>query len=235
MNILLTGASRGIGAAAFALLKSAGHHVAGHSTRGSDELLAGDLADPAAPRGSGTRRSTGSAGGSTCSSTMPASTKPSPTMRRRRLARAWAAHADRSTSRPPPTSAASPSRISERERRRPHRQRRQPRRLPRRFARALALCRVQGGDDRHDQDASPAAMRREDILAFAVAPGLHRLGNDRGISRRPRRRGRSSPTSRSAASPAPTRSPRRSAGWRPTRPPPRPASVIDVNGASYVR
>ncbi len=50
MNILITGASRGIGAAAYALLRSRGHNVAGHSTRGSEELLAGDLADPAAPR-----------------------------------------------------------------------------------------------------------------------------------------------------------------------------------------
>src|SRR5438093_12381094 len=50
MNILITGASRGIGAAAYALLKSTGHNVAGHSTRGNDELIAGDLADPAAPR-----------------------------------------------------------------------------------------------------------------------------------------------------------------------------------------
>jgi 3-oxoacyl-[acyl-carrier protein] reductase len=49
MNILITGASRGIGAAAFALLKSTGHNVVGHSTRGTDELVAGDLADPAAP------------------------------------------------------------------------------------------------------------------------------------------------------------------------------------------
>jgi NAD(P)-dependent dehydrogenase (short-subunit alcohol dehydrogenase family) len=50
MNILVTGASRGIGAAAFALLRSTGHKVAGHSTRGRDELIAADLADPAAPR-----------------------------------------------------------------------------------------------------------------------------------------------------------------------------------------
>jgi NAD(P)-dependent dehydrogenase (short-subunit alcohol dehydrogenase family) len=50
MNILITGASRGIGAAAYALLKSHGHNVIGHSTRGSDALIAGDLADPAAPR-----------------------------------------------------------------------------------------------------------------------------------------------------------------------------------------
>jgi 3-oxoacyl-[acyl-carrier protein] reductase len=49
MNILITGASRGIGAAAYALLKSTGHNVVGHSTRGSDELIAGDLVDPAAP------------------------------------------------------------------------------------------------------------------------------------------------------------------------------------------
>jgi NAD(P)-dependent dehydrogenase (short-subunit alcohol dehydrogenase family) len=50
MNILITGASRGIGAAAYALLKSHGHRIVGHSTRGSDELIAGDLTDPAAPR-----------------------------------------------------------------------------------------------------------------------------------------------------------------------------------------
>lgn len=50
MNILITGASRGIGAAAYSLLKSTGHRVVGHSTKGSDELVAGDLADPAAPR-----------------------------------------------------------------------------------------------------------------------------------------------------------------------------------------
>jgi NAD(P)-dependent dehydrogenase (short-subunit alcohol dehydrogenase family) len=31
------------------LLKSAGHNVAGHSTRGSEELIAGDLEDPEAP------------------------------------------------------------------------------------------------------------------------------------------------------------------------------------------
>ena len=50
MNILITGASRGIGAAAYALLKKHGHRVVGHSTKGSDELIAGDLTEPAAPR-----------------------------------------------------------------------------------------------------------------------------------------------------------------------------------------
>jgi 3-oxoacyl-[acyl-carrier protein] reductase len=50
MNILITGASRGIGAAAYALLKATGHNVIGHSTRGSDQLVAGDLTDPTAPR-----------------------------------------------------------------------------------------------------------------------------------------------------------------------------------------
>jgi NAD(P)-dependent dehydrogenase (short-subunit alcohol dehydrogenase family) len=50
MNILITGASRGIGAAAYALLKASGHEVRGHSTRGSDRLIGGDLADPSAPR-----------------------------------------------------------------------------------------------------------------------------------------------------------------------------------------
>jgi 3-oxoacyl-[acyl-carrier protein] reductase len=50
MNILITGASRGIGAAAYTLLKSTGHNVVGHSSRGSDQLVAGDLSDPSAPR-----------------------------------------------------------------------------------------------------------------------------------------------------------------------------------------
>src|SRR5512138_3666775 len=50
MNILITGASRGIGAATYELLKSKGHNVVGHSTRGGSDLIAGDLVDPAAPR-----------------------------------------------------------------------------------------------------------------------------------------------------------------------------------------
>jgi NAD(P)-dependent dehydrogenase (short-subunit alcohol dehydrogenase family) len=50
MNILITGASRGIGAAAYALLKSTGHNVIGHSSKGSDELVAGDLTDTSAPQ-----------------------------------------------------------------------------------------------------------------------------------------------------------------------------------------
>ncbi|HVM22551.1 MAG TPA: SDR family oxidoreductase [Sphingomicrobium sp.] len=50
MNILLTGASRGIGAATFALLRKRGHAVVGHSSRGSDLLVAGDLEQAGAPR-----------------------------------------------------------------------------------------------------------------------------------------------------------------------------------------
>ena len=50
MNILLTGASRGIGAATLSHLREAGHLVVGHSTAGGDGLIAADFADPAAPR-----------------------------------------------------------------------------------------------------------------------------------------------------------------------------------------
>jgi len=47
MNILLTGASRGIGAATLEALNCSGHRVAGHSTNGGEGLIAGNLADPA--------------------------------------------------------------------------------------------------------------------------------------------------------------------------------------------
>ncbi len=50
MNILITGASRGIGAAAYTLLKSTGHNVIGHSSKGSDELVAGDLTKASSPQ-----------------------------------------------------------------------------------------------------------------------------------------------------------------------------------------
>ena len=50
MNILLTGASRGIGGAAYELLRARGHTVAGHSSKGGDGLIAADLTDPDAPR-----------------------------------------------------------------------------------------------------------------------------------------------------------------------------------------
>jgi NAD(P)-dependent dehydrogenase (short-subunit alcohol dehydrogenase family) len=50
MNILITGASRGIGAAALTLLRSAGHNVIGHSTRGDADLIGADLMQTEAPR-----------------------------------------------------------------------------------------------------------------------------------------------------------------------------------------
>lgn len=47
-NILLTGASRGIGAAALSALAAAGHHVIGQSTAGGNGLIAADFAQPRA-------------------------------------------------------------------------------------------------------------------------------------------------------------------------------------------
>ena len=49
LNILVTGASRGIGAAIVDAL--AGHNVVGHSTRGGGELLAADLAQAGVAEG----------------------------------------------------------------------------------------------------------------------------------------------------------------------------------------
>ena len=48
MNILLTGASRGIGKAATDALRAAGHVVLGTSTKGGEGLIAADFADPQA-------------------------------------------------------------------------------------------------------------------------------------------------------------------------------------------
>jgi NAD(P)-dependent dehydrogenase (short-subunit alcohol dehydrogenase family) len=48
MNILLTGASRGIGKAAADALTASGHKVIGTSTKGGDGLIAADFADPQA-------------------------------------------------------------------------------------------------------------------------------------------------------------------------------------------
>lgn len=50
MNILITGASRGIGSATYDLLKQRGHNAAGHSSKGGGELIGGELTDPDAPR-----------------------------------------------------------------------------------------------------------------------------------------------------------------------------------------
>jgi NAD(P)-dependent dehydrogenase (short-subunit alcohol dehydrogenase family) len=50
MNILLTGTSRGIGAATFAALQASDHNVAGHSTKGGDGLIAADFTNPEGPR-----------------------------------------------------------------------------------------------------------------------------------------------------------------------------------------
>jgi NAD(P)-dependent dehydrogenase (short-subunit alcohol dehydrogenase family) len=48
MNILLTGASRGIGKAAADALSAAGHKVLGTSTKGGEGLIAADFSDPSA-------------------------------------------------------------------------------------------------------------------------------------------------------------------------------------------
>ena len=50
MNILLTGASRGIGAATLEALNKSGHKMIAHSTAGGGNLIAADFSDPEAPR-----------------------------------------------------------------------------------------------------------------------------------------------------------------------------------------
>lgn len=50
MHILLTGASRGIGAATLEALSAAGHRVVGQSTKGESSLIAADFSSADAPR-----------------------------------------------------------------------------------------------------------------------------------------------------------------------------------------
>ena len=208
MNILITGASRGIGAAAYALLKKTGHKVVGHSTRGSDVLVAGDLADPGGAaqhlghRARRARRPDRRAG-QQCRHLRRRPRQ----CRRRRVACRLAAHADhqpaiRGGPQPPRRVAFPRPRHS-----RADRQCREPRRLSRRQPPALALCGVEGRAGGDDQDDRARLCRRWRAVLRGRAR-LHRLGNDRRISGRAAAARRSSPTSRWAGSRPPTRSPR---------------------------
>ena len=117
----------------------------------------------------------------------------------------------------------------------PDRQCRQPRRLSRRFAAALALCRVEGGDGRNDQDHRARLCGARASSCFAVAPGFtvsemtdeYLAGPRRRADRRrhPARPGRV----------APTRSPKSIRWLAIDAPASATGSIIDVNGASYVR
>ena len=190
--------------------RSTGHNVVGHSTRGSDELIAGDLDRPsgaAAHLGHGARAARRAR--STCSSTMPASTKASPTNAADdEWHAAWARTHDHQPAiggRPlPPRGLALPRP----RRRRPDRQHRQPRRLSRRFARSTGIMPRPRPAMIGMTKSIARGYAAEDILCFAVAPGFTVSEMTDGISRRAAAARRSSPTSRSAGSPAPTRSPR---------------------------
>ena len=99
---------------------------------------------------------------------------------------------------------------------------------------SLALCRVEGRNDRDDQD-DRSGYAADNILAFAVAPGFTVLGNDRGISPRAAAEPKSSPTSRSGRVTS-TAEVAEAIRWLAVdAPAASTGSVIDLNGASYVR
>ena len=186
-NILLTGASRGIGAATLQQLRASGATVAGQSTLGHDGLIAADLSRSGAAdrlweealdrlggridvlinNAGGVRRRRGRCG------------------RRRVAGDVGAQHRDQPAGPRgfvPPRGAAFPGR-----RRRPHRQYRQPCRPPRRFAFPLALRRRQGRTDRHDQDHR-ACLCGTEYSRVCSRAGLRHDRHGRRISRQPRRR-----------------------------------------------
>ena len=234
MNILVTGASRGIGAAALALLRSTGHQVVGHSTRGGGGLIAADLADPDAPRAlwnAALDRLDGRIDVLVNNAGIyegVADDAPDGEWHA-----AWARTLAINLQAPADLCRLAIGHFRDK-RRRPDRQHRQPRRLSRQFAPALALCRVQGRADRHDQDHRPRLCGRADPRLRRL-PRLHRLRNDRGISRQAAAARRSSPTFRWAASPPPTKSPRAIRWLAIDAPASATGTVIDVNGASFVR
>ena len=235
MNILVTGASRGIGATAYALAKSPAIDVVGHSTRGGGGLIAADLADPGAPRdiwdaaldGLGGRidvlvNNAGIFEG-------VADDAPDDEWHA-----AWDADADdqpagRRRSLPP--------------RRRPFPRRGGGGRIVNVASRAayrgdsapaLALCRVQGGHGRHDQDHRPRLCGRGHPR-LRRRPGFTVSGMTEEYLAGPRRRGDRRRHSAWAGSPR-TDEVAETIRWLAIdAPASATGAVIDVNGASYVR
>ena len=236
MNILVTGASRGIGAAAYALLKSTAIASSAIPRSGSDELIAGDLADPAAPRAIWDTRARRARrpdrrAGQQC--------------RHLRGGRRQCADDEWHAGLGPDDDASTSSRAAD---------------LCRlavshfldrggggRIVNVASRAAYRGDSPQHwhyaaskggmvgdDQDDRARLCRRGHPRLRGRA-GLHRVRHGRGISRRAAAARRSSPTSRSAASRS-TDEVAEVIRWLAIDAPPRrPAASIDVNGASYVR
>ena len=200
---------------------SRGHNVIGHSSRGGDGMIAADLSAPARPDGCGHEALERLGGRIDALVNNAGIFEAAPVDL---PAEEWTAQWER-TMRVNLTASAELCRLAvlhfREEGGRTDRQRRQPRRLSRRQPAALALCRVQGGDDRDDQVDRPRLCGRQHPRLRRL-PRLHRLRDGRGLYGEPRRReDRRRHPARPGRRP-PTRWRRRCAGWPSTRPPRRP-------------
>ena len=232
---LVTGSSRGIGAAIARQLRERGMRVIGHATREMDhETIASDLAVPGAASRLWKEAMKRADGRIDVLVNNAGRFEENPIdLPHDEWLENW-----EQTLRINLTAAAELSRLAVSHWTRaeppwPHRPHRKPRRPPRRLARPLALCRVEGRDARHAQDHRPP-IRGAGHPELRGLPRLHRHRHGGRLPVRPQRGAilAEIPLGRAATA---DEIATMAAFCALDAPPSMTGAVLDANGASYVR